>query len=70
MIDRSNKRFPISERSVLVSIKATPEGLRRMADTLERCQPGERVRVNWYTVQIEFVRDDEDNSDTVHKSPL
>lgn len=43
------------DRSVLVRIKATPEGLRRMADILESQGKGNSIRINWYTSQIEFV---------------
>ena len=44
-----------SDRSVTVKIKATPEGLRIIADMLERQGEGKSVRINWYTSQIEFV---------------
>ena len=50
----SADRYP-DDRSVLVRVKTTPAGLRRMADILERQGPGKSVRINWYTSQIEFV---------------
>lgn len=43
------------ERSVVVRIKATPNGLRDIAAFMEQQGKGKSVRVNWYTVQIEFV---------------
>jgi len=43
------------DRSVLVRIKATPDGLRRMANILEQQGPGKSIRINWYSSQIEFV---------------
>lgn len=46
------------DRDVLVRIKATPEGLRKLASMLEQQHVGQSVRVNWYTVQVEFVRCD------------
>lgn len=46
------------DRDVLVRIKATPEGLRKLADLLEQRKVGQSVLVNWYTSQIEFVRHD------------
>jgi hypothetical protein len=46
------------DRDVLVRIKATPEGLRNLATILEQREVGQSVRVNWYTVQVEFVRVD------------
>lgn len=46
------------DRDVLVRIKATPEGLRKLASMLEQQAVGQSVRVNWYTVQVEFVRCD------------
>jgi hypothetical protein len=46
------------DRDVLVRIKATPEGLRNLAAMLETREVGQSVRVNWYTVQVEFVRHD------------
>jgi hypothetical protein len=47
-----------ADRDVLVRIKATPEGLRSLANILESREVGQSVRVNWYTVQVEFVRHD------------
>jgi hypothetical protein len=42
-------------RAVLVRLKASPAGLRRIAAMLEDIGEGKSIRVNWYTSQIEFV---------------
>lgn len=56
--DESDVIFDDDTRDVLVRIKATPEGLRNIASFLEAREVGQSVRVNWYTVQIEFVKCD------------
>ncbi len=57
-INTSSPNLDDDIRDVLVRIKATPEGLRNLASLLEAREVGQSVRVNWYTVQIEFVKCD------------
>lgn len=66
-MENSNDQNPITpvnysdDRSVLVRIKVSPNGLRRMARILEQLGDGKSVCVNWFTSQIEFVRCDDDS---------
>lgn len=57
-INTSSPNLDDDIRDVLVRIKATPEGLRNLATLLEDREVGQSVRVNWYTVQVEFVKCD------------
>jgi hypothetical protein len=53
--DQASEPKPDRDRSVVVKLAASPDGLRRIADMLEAGGEGHTVRINWYTAQIEFI---------------